>query len=80
MICALPSQSGDILFSMRILLSKKDLQLMTLIDIRLNTYKNVPNEISVWGKSKPVRLIDAMDIPIDLPIQLCMTHHVRLSS
>ena len=75
MICALRSQSGEIL-SIRGFYSSNTSQLMTIIDLHLHTYKNMPNEIS--GKSKPVRLIDAMNITIDLPIEFCMTHGVRL--
>ena len=77
MICALRSQSGEIL-SIRGFYSSNTLQLMTIINLHLHTYKNIPNEISGWGKSKPVRLIDAMNITIDLPIEFCMTHDVRL--
>ena len=51
---------------------------MTIVDLHLRTYKNIPNEISLWGKSNPVRLIDAMNMTIDLPIELCMTRAVRI--
>ena len=76
MICALRSQSGKLLLFMN-LTHQNTSQLMTIIDLRLHTYKNIPDEISVWGKSRPVRLIDAMNITIDLPIEFCMTHDVR---
>jgi len=57
---------------------QKTSQLMTIIDLHLRTHKNIPNEISVWGNLKPVRLIDAMNMTIDLPIEFCMTRAVRL--
>ena len=57
---------------------QKTSQLMAII--HLHTHKDIPNEISVWGKSKPVRLIDAMNVTIDLPIEFCMTRDVCVIS
>ena len=53
---------------------------MAIIDLHLHIYKNIPYEISIRGKSKSVRLIDAMNKTVDLPIELCMTLDVRPAS
>ena len=78
-IRTLDSWSGEIL-SVYDYTHQKTLQLVAIVDLHFHIYKNIPNGISRWGKSKPVRLIDAMNMTIDLPIELCGTHDVRPTS
>ena len=59
---------------------QKKSQLMTTTRLHLYMCKNIPNEISAWGKPQPVRLIDAMNLTIDLHIEFCITYDVHLIS
>jgi hypothetical protein len=52
---------------------------MAVMDIALNVFaERLPRELGYPGeRSKPVRLIDAMNDTIDIPIDLCSTRSVR---